>query len=115
LASIAFWKGTNLDIEIAFIKLFGKIQNTESVMPNRQIGNISTTSVVADPAFVMHKGFTNWDYNFETKINENFPNDEIYLLARAYNRNWLPLKNKIFKAKQAKEEQKSVIKMDDIF
>ena len=70
---------------------------------------------VADPAFVMHKGFTNWDYNFETKINENFPNDEIYLLARAYNRNWLPLKNKILKAKQAKEEQKSVIKMDDIF
>ncbi len=70
---------------------------------------------VADPAFVMHKGFTNWDYNFEVKINENFPNDEIFKLAKAYNRNWLPLKNKILKAKQAKEEQKSVIKMDDIF
>jgi hypothetical protein len=70
---------------------------------------------VADPAFVMHKGFTNWDYNFEVKINENFPNDEIFRLAKAYNRNWLPLKNKILKAKQAKEEQKSVIKMDDIF
>lgn len=70
---------------------------------------------VADPAFVMNKGLSNWEYNFEVKINPNFSNDEIFLLARAFNRNWLPMKNKILKAKQAKQDQKSVLKMDDIF
>jgi len=70
---------------------------------------------VADPAFVMNKGLSNWEYNFEVKINQNFLNDEIFLLARGFNRNWLPLKSKMLKAKKAKQEEKSVLKMDDIF
>ncbi len=70
---------------------------------------------VADPCYVMLKGYTKKSYNFEAKINENFANDEVFLLAREYNNNWLPVKSKILKVQQAKEEQKSVLKMDDIF
>lgn len=71
---------------------------------------------VADPIFVMDRGFRSWDYNLTVKENSEFYSDEVFKLATAYNKSWLPLKGFIIAKKRRKqsETEKSVLKMDDI-
>lgn len=70
---------------------------------------------VADPLYVMNKGFRDWNYNLTVKENKEFVQDEVFKLAIAFNRTWLPLKNQIYIKKKMAEKEKSVLKMDDIF
>lgn len=69
---------------------------------------------VSDPLYVMEKGFKDWDYNFEVKINPHYSNDEVFELAKAYNNRWLPLKHQIRAHRAKKETEKSSIDLDDI-
>ncbi len=68
---------------------------------------------IADPIFVMDKGIRRWDYNLEVKIHEHFENEEIFMLAQAYNARWLPLKNRLRRGMKSRNQEKSVLKMDD--
>ncbi|RME88634.1 MAG: hypothetical protein D6767_09835, partial [Candidatus Hydrogenedentota bacterium] len=69
---------------------------------------------VSDPIYVMEKGFRDWDYNFEVKINPHYSNDEVFELAKLYNQRWLPLKAQIRAHRQKKMSEKSEIDIDDI-
>ncbi|MEK8023350.1 MAG: ion transporter [Candidatus Hydrogenedentota bacterium] len=69
---------------------------------------------VSDPAFVMLKGLRNPDYNFEVRIREDLARDEIFQLARTFNEEWLPLKNRMRKAKGSESEEKSSLTMEDL-
>ena len=50
---------------------------------------------VSDPIHVMHRGMAEKDYNLEVKIPENFKEDDVFQLAKLYNENYLPLKDRI--------------------
>jgi len=72
---------------------------------------------ITDPIYVMNKGFRDWDYNLAVKDSENYSNEEVFELARTFNHRWLPLKNQIraFRQKKKGGQEKSAIKMDDMF
>ncbi|MDH4262835.1 MAG: hypothetical protein OEV78_07320 [Spirochaetia bacterium] len=72
---------------------------------------------ITDPIYVMTKGFRNWDYNLAVKESDNYSSDEVFELAKTYNQKWLPLKNQIraFRQKKSGAQEKSSIKMDDVF
>lgn len=72
---------------------------------------------IADPIYVMNKGIRQWDYNLEVKIDPDLKEDEIFILARAYNERWLVLKNQIRNYRLEKgdgTDEKSAISIDDI-
>ena len=66
---------------------------------------------VTDPLQVMQKGITDPLYNFEVKIPDRYQNDDIYRLADAYNRIFLPLKDR---NQENTEAQSSVLNLDDV-
>jgi len=72
---------------------------------------------ITDPVYVMNKGFRNWDYNLAVKIDEHYQEEEVFELAKAFNQKWLPLKNQIraFRQKKSGGQEKSSIKMDELF
>jgi hypothetical protein len=72
---------------------------------------------ITDPIYVMNKGFRDWDYNLAVKDSKNYSSEEVFELARTYNQKWLPLKNQIraFRQKKTGAEEKSSIKMDELF
>ena len=49
---------------------------------------------ISDPIHVMRKGFDEASYNLQVRIPDQFEDDEIYLLARSFNKNYLPLKDR---------------------
>lgn len=71
---------------------------------------------IADPIYVMNKGFRDWNYNLAVKDSEVYSEEEVFEMARAYNHKWLPLKNQIRAYRQKKDggQEKSSIKLNDI-
>jgi hypothetical protein len=49
---------------------------------------------VSDPVNVMMRGMTGKSYNLEVRVPERYSRDEVFLLARAYNDEYLPLKER---------------------
>ncbi len=50
---------------------------------------------VSDPVHVMRRGFAETGYNLEVEIPARYRNDDVYRLAALYNREYLPLKERI--------------------
>lgn len=48
---------------------------------------------VSDVIHIMRRGMSEADYSLKVKINEHYPDDEIYKLAELYNDQWLVLKD----------------------
>ena len=66
---------------------------------------------VTDPIHVMTKGIEDNSYNLEVKIPERYRDDDVYRLADAYNRVFLPMKDR---NRGAGEGQSSVLNLDDV-
>jgi hypothetical protein len=62
---------------------------------------------VADPIYVMKRGFKEEEYNFAVKIHNGYKNDEIFDMAVQYNKLWLPLKVKLIDSYQKKQKSGS--------
>jgi hypothetical protein len=52
------------------------------------------TKTVTDPIFVMSKGFSSREFISPAVIDENFKDDDVFILADEYNRRWLPAKER---------------------
>ena len=72
---------------------------------------------VSDPIYLMDRGIRQWDFNLEVRIDDDYRDEEIFRLARAFNARWLPLKNRlrILRSKNPEGSEKSVLKMNDFF
>ncbi len=66
---------------------------------------------VTDPIHVMRRGFGEKDYNLEVKIHPIYGGDDIYVLARLYNEEFLPLKDR---SRESEEAAGTELKLDDI-
>ncbi len=66
---------------------------------------------VTDPIGVMRKGMEDDSYNLEVKIPERYKEDDIYRLADAYNRSFLPMKDR---SGRDEESRSSLLNLDDI-
>jgi hypothetical protein len=66
---------------------------------------------VTDPIQVMRKGIEDDSYNLEVKIPERYKSDDIYKLADAYNRVYLPLKDR---SRVGDEAMSSVLELEDL-
>jgi hypothetical protein len=49
---------------------------------------------VSDPANVMLRGLSEKSYSLEVRVPDRYSRDEIFLLAKAYNDEYLPLKER---------------------
>ncbi len=68
---------------------------------------------IGDPIYVMKREFKEIDYNYSVKINQNYQDDEIFELSKAYNRLWLPLKTKIIASNRKKQKASGKVEEDD--
>lgn len=50
---------------------------------------------VSDPVHIMRRGFAETGYNLEVEIPQRYKKDDIYRLAALYNREYLPLKERV--------------------
>ena len=66
---------------------------------------------VTDPIHVMRKGLDDDTYNLEVRIPERYKDDDVYQLADAYNRIYLPMKDR---QKGQEEGTSSLLKLDDV-
>jgi len=66
---------------------------------------------VTDPIQVMRKGIEDDTYNLEVKIPERYKEDDVYQLADAYNRIFLPMKDR---SRGTGESQSSLLNLDDV-
>ena len=66
---------------------------------------------VTDPIHVMRKGLEDDTYNLEVRVPERYRDDDVYKLADAYNRIYLPMKDR---QKGQEEGTSSLLKMDDV-
>lgn len=66
---------------------------------------------VTDPITVMRKGMEDDSYNLEVKIPKRYEEDDVYCLADAYNRVFLPLKDR---SRVAGEGRSSLLDLDDV-
>ena len=66
---------------------------------------------VTDPIQVMRKGIEDDSYNLEVKIPKRYKEDDIYQLADAYNRIFLPMKDR---SRGSGDSQSSLLNLDDM-
>ena len=66
---------------------------------------------VTDPIHVMRKGLEDESYNLEVRVPDRYKDDDVYRLADAYNRIFLPMKDR---HKGPDEAQSSLLKLDDV-
>ena len=66
---------------------------------------------VTDPIGVMRKGIEDDSYNLEVKIPKRYEQDDVYRLADAYNRVFLPMKDR---SRVASEARSSLLNIDDV-
>lgn len=66
---------------------------------------------ISDPIHVMRRGFDEERYSLEVEVPERFANDEVYRLAAAYNREYLPLKER---QRDEEERPHSDLSMDAV-
>jgi hypothetical protein len=64
---------------------------------------------VTDPINVMKRGFEEQDFNYEVAIPKGYRKDEIFKLAKGYNEDYLPMKDR-----KAREEGGSVIDINSL-
>jgi hypothetical protein len=64
---------------------------------------------VTDPINVMKRGFDEQDFNYEVAIPKDYRNDEVFQLAKGYNEDYLPMKDR-----KAREEGGSVIDISSL-
>ena len=105
------------DREHAMLNLFSLFMILTVVFVLMVLYSRTFAQQVADPIYIMNKGLRNWDYNLEVSINENYADDEVFQLARAYNERWLVIKNQIRSYRESKGTHaggKSNISIDDI-
>ena len=69
---------------------------------------------ISDPLFVMNRGMREWDYNLEVRIPEDERDEEVFQLSKIFNQRWLPLKGQIRSYRKNKNQEKSLLKVDDI-
>ena len=55
----------------------------------------------------MERGFREKDYNLEVKIPEKYADDDVFRVAKLYNENYLPLKDRI-----STHEEQSLLDMN---
>ncbi|MFP4266825.1 MAG: ion transporter [Spirochaetaceae bacterium] len=67
---------------------------------------------VTDPIHVMRKGMTDGEYNLEVEIPEEYRHDDVFELAELYNREYLPLKERM--AAEEEDTKKSGLSLSDI-
>jgi len=67
---------------------------------------------ISDVVHIIIRGFKEKDYNLQVKIPEQYKDDEIFILAKEYNENYLPLKAKLIQ--EEKEKKATVLSMDDL-
>ena len=65
---------------------------------------------VTDPIYVMRRGLDEADYTLTVKVPERYAGDDVYLLARLFNENYLPLK---VRNQTNEEEPSSDLSLDD--
>ncbi len=68
---------------------------------------------VTDPVHVMRRGFSDSSYNLEVKIPEKYRDDDIYILADLYNKEYLTLKQRSSSG-QRSGSMMSDLSLDDI-
>lgn len=66
---------------------------------------------ISDPIHVMRKGFDEPGYNLQVRIPRQNENDEIFLLAASFNKDYLPLKDR---EGQRDQSSTSKLSMDDL-
>ena len=66
---------------------------------------------VTDPIQVMRKGMEDDSYNLEVRIPKRYQDDDVYRLADAYNRVFLPMKDR---SQGAGEARSSLLNLDDL-
>ncbi|MBT3274238.1 MAG: hypothetical protein HN368_13865, partial [Spirochaetales bacterium] len=67
---------------------------------------------ITDPIHVMRKGIEDDAYNLEVKIPDKYRDDDIYKLADAFNRIYLPMKDRALGG--AAESKPSLLNLDDV-
>lgn len=70
---------------------------------------------VSDVVHVMYRGMSEAEYNLEVLIREPYARDEIFQLARLYNEQWLPLKDKYRPLGEKSSERSPTLSLDDFF
>lgn len=68
---------------------------------------------VTDPVHVMRRGFSDGSYNLEVEIPEKYRDDDIYILADLYNKEYLTLKQRSF-SEERSGSMVSDLSLDDI-
>lgn len=68
---------------------------------------------VTDPIHVMRRGMAEPGYSLEVKIPRDYRADDVYQLARLYNRSFLPMKDRENAAKDASEGGTTNLSMGD--
>ncbi|MBI9106846.1 MAG: ion transporter [Spirochaetales bacterium] len=69
---------------------------------------------VSDPIHVMRRGLVEKSYNFEVKIDPDYKNDDVFLLAKDYNNIYLPMKDRSLAEEEEIDADSLELKMDDI-
>ncbi|MCB1306921.1 MAG: ion transporter [Leptospiraceae bacterium] len=107
----------NADSEHAKLNLFILFVIVAVIMTMMLLYTRMFAQQVADPIYIMDKGLRQWEYNLEVRIDDNYPDDEVMHMARAYNNRWLTLKNQIRAYRRKKEGEageKSALSLDDV-
>lgn len=68
---------------------------------------------VSDPIHVMRRGLNEKNYNFEVKIPKDFKKDEVFELAKSYNENFLPMKDRM-QVDDESDAESLELKIEDI-
>lgn len=70
---------------------------------------------VTDPIHVMHRGMEERSYNLEVRIPPEYRDDDIYRLASAYNRIFLPMKDRENAGSESESSQLTMGDVKDLF
>ena len=70
---------------------------------------------ISDPVHIMRRGFEEPGYNLEVLIPGTYKNDEVFRLARLYNQEYLPLKERERRGGEKPHSDLSMDTLSDIF
>ena len=73
------------------------------------------TLTVTDPIHVMRRGMAEKNYNLEVRVPAHYRNDDIYRLARDYNRVFLPMKDRENASDESEGSQLTLGDVTDLF
>lgn len=70
---------------------------------------------VSDPIHVMRRGFSEGAYNLEVRIPDRYSDDDLFKLARKYNEQYLPLKDRMSAERGAAAPDLKLDNINDLF